>query len=160
MAGLSLGGVALLADSGDAPASAAVPKGLVASYGFNEGTSNATLFADRSGSPALAVGRNVRRVKGSRGRGLAFNGKNSWISIRDRPSLDLSRSMTIEAWAKPQANSGRRTILAKLGRGSRTYALYAATGNGGRRRGSDRRSFSPRRARRTICRSAGGRTSR
>jgi hypothetical protein len=39
--------------------------------------------------------------------------------------------MTLEAWAKPQATSGRRTILAKLGRGSHVYAVHSATRSGG-----------------------------
>ena len=39
--------------------------------------------------------------------------------------------MTLEAWVKPQAGSGKRTILAKLGRGSNAYALNSATHGGG-----------------------------
>jgi len=107
------------------------PKGLVAYYGFNESAAKGMRFLDRSGKRNPAVGRNVRRVKGKVGRGLAFNGKSSSLSVAGRSSLDLSRSMTLEAWVKPQTGSGRRTILAKLGGGSITYAAHAATPRGG-----------------------------
>ena len=39
--------------------------------------------------------------------------------------------MTLEAWVKPQAGSGRRTILAKLGGRSFSYAVHSATPRGG-----------------------------
>lgn len=117
--------------AGGAAAAPAAKKGLVASYGFNEGASKGLRFGDYSGKGNGARGNRVRRVKGKFGKGLAFNGRDSFLSVRNRPSLDLSRGMTLQAWVKPQAKSGKRTILAKLGKGTSAYALNAATHTGG-----------------------------
>ena len=77
------------------------------------------------------MGRNVRRAEGKFGRGLGFNGRSSSLSVADRPSLDLTTGMTLEAWVKPQAKDGRRPILARIGRGGDSYAVLAATARGG-----------------------------
>jgi hypothetical protein len=121
----------LVASSSGGSAAPAAKKGLVASYGFNEGASKGLKFGDFSGKRNGAVGHGVRRVKGKFGKGLYFNGKSSWLTVPDRASLDLKGRMTLEAWVKPQAGSGKRTILAKLGRGSTAYALNSATHGGG-----------------------------
>ena len=88
-------------------------------------------FADRSGNRGLAVGRNVRRAEGRFGRGLAFNGKSSSLTVSGRPVLDLDDAMTLSAWVKPQSARGTRTIVARLGRGGAAYAVHAATAKGG-----------------------------
>ena len=121
----------LVASSSGGSAAPASKKGLVASYGFNEAASKGLKFGDFSGKRNGATGHGVRRVKGKFGKGLYFNGKSSWVTVPDRASLDLTGRMTLEAWVKPQAGSGKRTILAKLGRGSTAYALNAATHAGG-----------------------------
>ena len=121
----------LVASSSGGSAAPASKKGLVASYGFNEAASKGLKFGDFSGKRNGATGHGVRRVKGKFGKGLYFNGKSSWVTVPDRASLDLEGRMTLEAWVKPQAGSGKRTILAKLGRGSAAYALNAATHRGG-----------------------------
>jgi hypothetical protein len=121
----------LVASSSGGSAAPAAKKGLVASYGFNEAASKGLKFGDFSGRRNGATGHGVRRVKGKFGKGLYFNGKSSWLTVPDHATLDLQGRMTLEAWVKPQAGSGRRTILAKLGRGSNAYALNAATHGGG-----------------------------
>ena len=121
----------LVASSSGGSAAPAGKKGLVASYGFNEAASKGLKFGDFSGNHNGATGHGVRRVKGKFGKGLYFNGKSSWLTVPDHASLDLTQRMTLEAWVKPQAGSGKRTILAKLGRGSNAYALNAATHGGG-----------------------------
>ncbi len=121
----------LVASSSGGTAAPAGKKGLVASYGFNEAASKGLKFGDFSGNHNGAIGHGVRRVKGKFGKGLYFNGTSSWLTVPDHASLDLTRRMTLEAWVKPQAGSGKRTILAKLGRGSNAYALNAATHGGG-----------------------------
>ena len=83
------------------------------------------------GHRGMAVGRNVRRAEGRFGRGLAFNGTSSSLTVAGRPVLDLRRGMTLSAWVKPQAANGKRTILARLGRGGTAYAVHAATARGG-----------------------------
>ena len=105
--------------------------GLVASYGFNESDATGLRFGDFSGRRNGAVGHNVRRVPGRFGRGVAFNGASSWLNVRHRPSLDLTGSLTLEAWVKPQPGTKTRTILAKLGPGANAYALHGATFGGG-----------------------------
>ena len=121
----------LVASSSGGSAAPPAKKGLVASYGFNESASKGLKFGDFSGKKNGATGHGVRRVKGKFAKGLYFNGKSSWVTVPDRASLDLTGRMTLEAWVKPQAGSGKRTILAKLGRGSTAYALNAATYKGG-----------------------------
>ena len=121
----------LVASSSGGSAAPASKKGLVASYGFNEGASKGLKFGDFSGRKNGATGHGVRRVKGKFGKGLYFNGESSWLTVPDHASLDLRGRMTLEAWVKPQAGSGKRTILAKLGRGSTAYALNSATHGGG-----------------------------
>ena len=109
----------------------AATKSLVAAYSFSDPAATGMRFADRSGHRGMAVGHNVRRAEGRFGRGLAFNGKNSSLTVAGRPVLDLSEAMTLSAWVKPQAANGTRTIVARLGRGGATYAVHATTGKGG-----------------------------
>ena len=125
--------VALLATFATTAAGAApapVKRGLVAAYGFNEGNSKGLKFGDASGHRNGAVGRGVRRVKGKIGRGVQFNGRSSWLTVGGRASLNLRRGMTLEAWVKPRAQSGRRSIVTKQGGGTSAYALHAATPRG------------------------------
>jgi hypothetical protein len=129
--GLCAGAAGFIISQGAGAGSAAGPQGLVAYYGFDESAAKGMRFLDHSGNRNPAVGRNVRRVEGKVGKGLAFNGKTSSLSVADRTSLDLATSMTLEAWVKPQAGSGRRTILAKLGGRSLSYAVHSATPKGG-----------------------------
>ena len=103
----------------------------MAAYSFSDPAATGLRFADRSGHRGMAVGHNVRRAEGRFGRGLAFNGKSSSLTVAGRPVLDLDEAMTLSAWVKPQAANGTRTILARLGRGGPTYAVHATTGRGG-----------------------------
>jgi hypothetical protein len=111
-------------------AAAPAKDGLVAAYGLNEADSKGLRFGDASGYRNGAVGRDVRRVKGRFGRGVRFNGRSSWLTVPARPSLNLAPGMTLEAWVKPRAASGRRAVITKQGRGRAAYALHAATPRG------------------------------
>ncbi|MGE0028956.1 MAG: LamG domain-containing protein [Thermoleophilia bacterium] len=112
-------------------AAAAPAKGLVASYAFGEGARAGKVFGDSSGKRNAATGE-ARRVSGRYGRGAYFNGLGPGLVVRDDPSLDVSRALTVEAWVKPQLGSGVRVVVAKLGKGARpAYALYSATRGGG-----------------------------
>ena len=84
--------------SGAAPSS-----GLVAAYGFNEGTG--TTVADTSGTNTPATLTNVAwTTQGKYGAGLTFNGTNSYGMIPPpTTALRLTNAVTVEAWIKPAA---------------------------------------------------------
>jgi hypothetical protein len=91
--------------------SAVIPAGLVAAYGFNEGT-GATV-ADVSGNNNNGtISGATWTTQGRYGSALSFNGINSVVRIASAASLNLASAMTLEAWVKPTApQSGWRTIM-------------------------------------------------
>jgi hypothetical protein len=98
--------------------------GLVASFGFNEG-SGATVF-DSSGKNNIGTIANATwTAAGKFGSALSFNGTSSWVTVLDAPSLDLTNGLTLEAWVKPSTLTGWRTALLKESAGGLSYALYA-----------------------------------
>src|SRR5712664_1974370 len=84
-------------------ASATTPNtvaGLVAAYGFAEGAG--TTVADSSGNNNTGtISGATWTTAGKFGSALVFNGTNSWVSISDTPSLQLTTGMTLEAWVNP-----------------------------------------------------------
>jgi chitodextrinase/dihydrofolate reductase len=70
--------------------------GLVAAYGFNEGTG--TTVADASGHGNTGTITNATWTTGKYGKGLSFNGSNTLVTINDSASLHLTAAMTLEAW--------------------------------------------------------------
>ncbi len=82
----------------------AVPNGLVLALGFNEGTG--TSAADSSGNGNTGTLSSATwTTSGKYGNALSFNGSNALVSILDRPSLDLTTGMTLEAWVNPSSTS-------------------------------------------------------
>ena len=76
--------------------------GLVAAYTFNEGTG--TTVADSSGNGNTGTLSNAAwSTSGKFGKALSFNGNNSWVTVNDSASLDLTKGMTLEAWVNPAA---------------------------------------------------------
>ena len=74
--------------------------GLVAAYSFDEGTG--TTVADASGTGNTGTIANaIWTSTGKYGKALVFNGMNSWVTIPDAPSLDLTTGETLEAWVYP-----------------------------------------------------------
>lgn len=106
----------------------AVATGLVGAYAFNEGTG--TIAGDSSGAGNGGTLSNAAwTASGVFGSALSFNGSNAWVSIADAASLDLTTSMTLEAWVRPSAiTSDWRTIVLKERPSGLAYALYAADG--------------------------------
>jgi hypothetical protein len=100
--------------------------GLVAAYGFNEGSG--TTFADSSGFANTGSLFQATWAAGKFGTALSFDGTNDYGSVPDAPSLDLRSSMTLEAWVRPTTASGWRTILLKETPSDLAYALYSASG--------------------------------
>jgi Protein of unknown function (DUF4038)/Concanavalin A-like lectin/glucanases superfamily/Putative collagen-binding domain of a collagenase/Fibronectin type III domain len=117
---------AAIAVAGLVPASAAVPAkgGLVAAYGFEEGSG--TQVADSSGKGNGGTVASATWVhSGAFGSALSFNGSTSVVTVPDSPSLHLKRAMTLEAWVKPSAVSGDwRDVVYK---GDDAYYLEATS---------------------------------
>ena len=105
--------------------STATITGLVAAYGFDEGTG--TSVADRSGMGNNGIISGATWVSTGRfGKALSFNGTNSWVTVADSASLDLTTGMTLEAWIYPtETMTGWRTVMMKEQPGSEIYDLYA-----------------------------------
>ena len=77
--------------------------GLVAAYGFDEGTGNTV--QDLSGNNLTGTVVDATwTTAGMYGNALSFNGTSSYIDLRSPSALQLTGSMTIEAWVKAAAN--------------------------------------------------------
>ena len=99
--------------------------GLVAAYGFNEGSG--TAVADQSTNNNAGVVSGAAWVDGKAGKALSFNGTNALVTINDSTSLRLTGGMTLEAWVNPRTGGGWRTILMKEKAPTLSYAMYANT---------------------------------
>ena len=121
-----LGALALALLLNAAPARAAT--GLVAAYGFNQGSG--TAVTDSSGAGNLgATSGTTWASAGKYGPALSFNGSSASVTIPDSSSLDLTTGMTVEAWVNPSSAGGPwRTVVFKQTGGGMVYALYANNG--------------------------------
>lgn len=98
--------------------------GLVAAFGFNEGT-GATV-SDTSGNNNHGnIFQATWFTAGKFGKALSFDGLNDYVSVNDSNSLDLTNRMTLEAWVRPTASSGWRTVMLKENSSELAYAMYA-----------------------------------
>jgi hypothetical protein len=103
--------------------------GLVAAYGFNEGSG--PLVTDTSGHGHTGtISGATWTTQGKFGPALAFDGLNDWVTITAAPALDLTTGMTLAAWVYPTTTSGVRDILLKEGPTVDIYNLYAYNGQG------------------------------
>ena len=102
--------------------------GLVAAYGFSEGTG--TTVNDSSGKGNKGTITNAAWTNSGRfGKALSFNGTNAWVTVPDSSSLDLTSGMTLEAWVYPQGSlGGWRTIVMKEQSGSDVYYIETVDG--------------------------------
>lgn len=107
-------------------AASASTSGLVAAYSFDE-ASGATVV-DASGKGNHGTFSSTTRTTGKTGYGnaLSFNGTSDWVTVNDSASLDLTNSMTLEAWVYPTTTmSSWRSVLLKEQSVGLAYALYA-----------------------------------
>src|SRR5690242_1389201 len=107
-----------------APASMAATTGLVAAYGFDEGSG--TTVTDASGNGNTGTITNAAwAATGKYGKALQFNGTNAFVSIPNAASLQLSTGMTLEAWVNPSTvNANWRDVIYK---GNDNYYLEATS---------------------------------
>ena len=83
--------------------------GLVLALGFNE--NSGTTVVDASGQRNNGTTLNTTWTTGKYGQALSFNGTNSWVTVNNAASLNLTNRMTLEAWVYPTTTTGWRTII-------------------------------------------------
>jgi len=109
-------------------AHAQTPAGLVAAYGFDEGTG--TAIRDASGLNNNGTASGTTWTTGKFGNALVFNGTSAQVTVPNAASLQLTTGMTLEAWVFPTtAPIGWRALVDKNVDG---YYLMASTDNGNR----------------------------
>src|SRR5262245_5382996 len=69
---------------------------LVAAFGFNEGAGAAVADVSGAGNHGT-ISAATWTTSGRFGNALSFNGANSWVTVADAASLDLTTGMTLEA---------------------------------------------------------------
>ncbi len=97
--------------------------GLIAAYGFNEGTGRVLTDLSGNGLHGTISGA-TWNTSGKYGRALNFDGVNDWVTINDSNALDLTSGMTLEAWIRPTTIDGWETVVFKERSGGVAYALY------------------------------------
>ena len=110
-----------------AAASTSAATGLVAAYGFDEGSG--TTVTDASGNGNTGKITNATwTASGKYGKALRFNGANALVTVPDKASLHLSRAMTLEAWVNPSVvDASWRDVIYK---GNDNFYLEATSTNG------------------------------
>jgi len=100
----------------------------VLALSFNEG-SGATAHDTSGNANDGAITGASFAAAGKFASALAFDGVNDWVTVADAASLDLTGSLTVEAWVNPSATSGNwRSVLMKEDPSGLAYALYAHDG--------------------------------
>jgi Concanavalin A-like lectin/glucanases superfamily/PQQ enzyme repeat len=112
------------------PTTTATPTpGLVAAYGFNEGSGMVVNDASGNGNNGTISGA-TWTTSGKYGNALNFNGTNARVTINNAPSLQLTSAMTLEAWVYPTTvNSAWRDVIYK---GNDNYYLEGTSPNSSR----------------------------
>ena len=98
--------------------------GLVAAYGFEEGSGTSTADGSGNGNNGTISGATWNNT-GRYGKALSFNGSTSLVSVNDSPSLDPTAGLTLEAWVNPSSTSASwKDIIYKA---TDTYFLMGST---------------------------------
>jgi len=101
--------------------------GLVAAYGFNEGSGTTVIDGSGNGNTGTINGA-TWSTQGRFGAALSFNGTSNLVLIPNSASINVSAAMTLEGWIFPTAvQSGWRTILQ---RETDAYTLNASSDAG------------------------------
>ena len=109
-------------------AQAAAP-GLVAAYGFDQGSGASVTDASGNGQTGTISGA-TWTPQGKFGSALSFNGINNWVTVASSSLLNLTAGMTLEAWILSTATSGTRDVIVKEGSNLDIYNLYARNWRG------------------------------
>ena len=104
----------------------AAASGLVAAYGFDQGSG--TTVTDASGNGNNGTITNATwSTSGKYGGALQFNGTSALVTIPDSASLHLTTGLTLEAWVNPSTvNANWRDVVYK---GNDNYYLSATSTN-------------------------------
>jgi uncharacterized repeat protein (TIGR01451 family) len=98
--------------------------GLVAEWHFDEGSGS--VLADSSGNGNDGVIHGATWVEGKYGKALSFDGVNDYVEVPDSPSLDITDTITIEAWVEPAStiqDSGAAICTKGTGAGGESWNL-------------------------------------
>ena len=100
------------------------PAGLVAAYGFGEGTGTSVTDASGNNNNGSLVGA-TWTTSGKYAGALSFNGTSQRVDIPNSASLQLSTAMTLEAWVNPATvSSSWRDVIEK---GNDNYYLMGTS---------------------------------
>jgi glucose/arabinose dehydrogenase/PKD repeat protein len=113
---------------------ASAPSGLVAAWGFNEGSGTTTADASGNNNTATLFG-GPTRVAGKYGNALSFDQVNDYLSVPNSSSLNFSgNAMTLSMWINPGTISGDSVVLGKFWNTNMTspYYQYGLELSGGR----------------------------
>jgi PKD repeat protein len=126
------GNVGPASNEADATIQSTPATGLVAAYGFDEGSGTSTLDSSGNGNAGVLQGGVTWTTTGHSGAALAFSGVDGLVTIADTPTLRLTGPLTLEAWTRPTSiESSYRTVVLKERSGGLCYALYGDTSAGG-----------------------------
>jgi hypothetical protein len=101
--------------------------GLVAAYGFSEGSGSSVSDASGNGQIGTISGASWS-TQGRFGNALSFDGVNDWVTVNSSSLLSLTTGMTVEAWVFPTAANKGRNVLIKEGVNRDIYNLYSRSG--------------------------------
>ncbi|MGH2969280.1 MAG: LamG-like jellyroll fold domain-containing protein, partial [Solirubrobacteraceae bacterium] len=102
--------------------------GVVAAYGFEEASGATAVDAIRGFNGQIAGA--TRVPDGRFGRALSFDGADDWVTVADRPEVDLIYGGTVEAWVRPSVLGDWRSVITKEIPGALPWALYASSATG------------------------------
>ena len=97
----------------------AQPAGLVAAYGFNEGTGTTTADASGNGHTGTIAGA-AWTTQGKFGNALTFDGVNDWVTVASTALLNLTTGMTLRGVGLP--DGPRRGVAQRHHQGARRAA--------------------------------------
>ena len=97
--------------------SLSLPKGAVLAFSFEKNTilkkGSASIISDLSGQGNDGIMHDVKFTKGAAGDAAEFNGRESYIEVKESKSLALDDSLTIAMWLDPVDFGGRRNPFHK-----------------------------------------------
>jgi hypothetical protein len=92
--------------------STTVPAGLVAAYGFEEGSGTAAGDGSGAGNAGTLVGAQWTAA-GRYGGGVELDGLTDFVAVEASPTLDGGAQVSLEAWVNPTRVDGYRVVLDK-----------------------------------------------